>query len=51
MRPAVRAFTDFAIGAQGQTDRAIYESFGAFVEAHRPDEIASPTQQPGVIGV
>jgi hypothetical protein len=46
-----RAFTDFVIGAQGQSDRAIFDGFGAFIEEHRPDEIAAPTQEPGVIGV
>ena len=46
-----RAFTDLAIGAQGQGDRIVFDSFGAFIEANRPDEIAAPTQEPGVIGV
>ena len=46
-----RAFTAFAIDGQGKSDQEIFDGFGAFVETNRPDEIASPTQQPGVIGV
>jgi hypothetical protein len=46
-----RAFTDFAIDAQGRSDREIFDSFGAFVAEKRPDDIAFPTQEPGVIGV
>jgi hypothetical protein len=46
-----RAFTAFAIDGQGKGDQEIFDSFGTFVETNRPDEIASPTQQPGVISV
>jgi hypothetical protein len=46
-----RGFTAFAIDAQGQSDRDIFDAFGKFVAENRPDEIASPTQEPGVIGV
>ncbi len=46
-----RAFTDFAIDAQGQSDQQIFDAFGAFVDQNRPDDIVSPTQLPGVIGV
>ncbi len=46
-----RAFTDLAIAAQGGSDQEIFDAFGKFVAENRPDEIASPTQEPGVIGV
>jgi hypothetical protein len=46
-----RAFTDFAIAAQGQNDQALYDSFGKFIADHKPDDLAAATQRPGVIGV
>ena len=39
------------VGLKRDSLGEIFDGFGAFVEANRPDEIASPTQQPGVIGV
>jgi hypothetical protein len=46
-----RAFTEFAIGAQGASDQQIFDRFGAFVAEHGPDKTTAPTQEPGVIGV
>lgn len=46
-----RAFTDFAIDQQGKSDKELFDRFGAFIAERRPDDIASPTQEPGVIGV
>jgi hypothetical protein len=45
-----RAFTEFAIDMQGESDRALFDGFGVFIADKRPDDIASPTQEPGVIG-
>lgn len=53
-----RAFTRFVIDHQMQaagTDAAsaqqLYDDFKAFVAANRPDDLAGPTQAPGVIGI
>ena len=46
-----RAFTDLAIRSQGQSDQALYNSFGVFVAENKPNDAAAPTQRPGVIGV
>jgi hypothetical protein len=45
-----RAFTEFAIDMQGETDKALFDGFGTFIADKRPDDISSPTQEPGVIG-
>jgi hypothetical protein len=53
-----RAFTRFAIDSQDQafgTDAAsaqkLYDDFAAFIAVNKPSDLASPTQQPGVIGI
>ena len=46
-----RAFTELAIAAQGRSDQDIFDAFGKFVAETHPDEIVSPSQVPGVIGV
>jgi len=46
-----RGFTAFAIETQGKDAHALYDAFGAFIAATRPDDLASATQPPGVIGV
>ena len=46
-----RSFTELAISVQGKSDQELYNAFGAFVTAHRPDTVGAPTQPPGVIGV
>jgi hypothetical protein len=46
-----RAFTDFAIGAQGASDQEIFDRFGKFAAEHAVDRTDAPTQPPGVIGV
>jgi hypothetical protein len=45
-----RAFTQFAIDAQGLDDQAIYDRFGAFIADNKPQSIGAPTQPPGVVG-
>jgi hypothetical protein len=45
-----RAFTEFAIDMQGESDKDLFDRYGAFIAEKRPDDIASPTQEPGVIG-
>jgi hypothetical protein len=45
-----RAFTEFAIDMQGESDKALFDRFGAFIAEKRPDDMSSPTQEPGVIG-
>jgi len=45
-----RAFTEFAIDLQGEGDKALFDRFGAFIAEKRPDDVASPTQEAGVIG-
>lgn len=42
-------FADFAIDAQGSDPKALHAAFGAFIDAHRPDDRDGPTQAPGVI--
>jgi hypothetical protein len=46
-----RAFTDFAIDAQGNSDQTLFEDFGRFIKDNKPHNLAEPTQRPGVIGV
>jgi hypothetical protein len=57
-----RAFTRFVIDHQmkaADTNSAtsaasaqqLYDDFKAFVAANRPDDLAGPTQAPGVIGI
>jgi hypothetical protein len=46
-----RAFTQFVIDMQGDNDQALYDAFGRFIAANRPDDPTEPTQLPGVIGV
>jgi len=45
-----RAFTQLAIETQGQSDKVLFDRFGTFIAERRPDDISSPTQEPGVIG-
>lgn len=45
-----RAFTEFAIDMQGESDKVLFDRFGAFIAERRPDDLSSPTQEPGVIG-
>jgi hypothetical protein len=45
-----RAFTEFVIDMQGESDKALFDRFGAFIAEKRPDDISSPSQEPGVIG-
>jgi hypothetical protein len=45
-----RAFTEFAIDMQGESDKILFDRFGAFIAEKRPDDMSSPTQEPGVIG-
>jgi hypothetical protein len=44
-----RAFTQFAIEAQGKTNEELTEAFGAFLATNKPDDLTGPTQNPGVI--
>jgi hypothetical protein len=46
-----RPFTDFAIDAQGKSDQALFDDFGRFITDNKPQNLAEPTQRPGVIGV
>jgi hypothetical protein len=53
-----RKFTRFAIDSQmdaGGTDEAsakkLYDDFKAFVATHKPTDIVTPTQPPGVVGI
>lgn len=46
-----RSFTKFAIDVQGVSDSTLHEQFGRFIEDHKPQNNAEPTQRPGVIGV
>jgi hypothetical protein len=45
-----RAFTEFAIDMQGESDKALFDRFGTFIADRRADDMSSPTQKPGVIG-
>ena len=42
-------FVRFAIDNQGATPAALHAAFGAFLDAHRPDDLAAPSQPPGVV--
>ncbi len=42
-------FVRFAIDNQGATPAALHTAFGAFIDAHRPDDLAAPSQPPGVV--
>jgi hypothetical protein len=44
-----QSFTRFAIANQGASPEALHAAFGAFVEQVRPDDVATPTQRPGVL--
>lgn len=51
-------FTRFAIdnqmaAAEDDADSAtrLHENFGAFIAAHKPDAVAEPTQEAGVVGI
>jgi hypothetical protein len=53
-----RAFTRFVIehqmeaaGADAASAQKLYDAFKAFVAANKPDDLAGPTQAPGVIGI
>jgi hypothetical protein len=43
------AFTRFAIDQQGAAPAELQAAFRAFLAAERPDDLASPTQPPGVV--
>ncbi|WP_223425372.1 hypothetical protein [Tateyamaria pelophila] len=42
-------FADFAVDAQGASPQDLHDSFGAFLEQHKPSDRSGPTQPPGVI--
>ncbi|NKC32865.1 hypothetical protein [Falsiroseomonas selenitidurans] len=42
-------FTRFAIDTQGATPEALHAAFGDFLAAHRPEDVAAPTQRRGVV--
>lgn len=42
-------FARFAIANQGASPEALHASFGDFIAASRPDDLAKPTQAPGVV--
>ncbi|WP_179403440.1 hypothetical protein [Burkholderia guangdongensis] len=42
-------FARFAIAQQGAAAADLHAAFGRFVDAHRPDDLAGPSQAPGVI--
>ncbi|QBR70419.1 hypothetical protein CU048_03035 [Beijerinckiaceae bacterium] len=53
-----RVFTRFAIDSQmlavdadPASAQKLQDNFGAFVKLNQPDNLAAPTQQPGVIGI
>ena len=46
-----RAFTAFAITAQGLDDQALHAAFGDFLANHQPNDTSTATQRPGIIGV
>lgn len=45
-----QAFTRLAIAQQGADPQARGAAFRQFLATHRPDDLAGPTQMPGVIG-
>ncbi len=42
-------FIDFAIQNQGVNDAVLHENFGAFLNKHKPGDLDTATQKPGVI--
>ena len=42
-------FVRFAIDHQGAAPADLHAAFGAFLAAHRPGDVAGPTQPPGVV--
>ena len=42
-------FVAFATANQGAEPAALHQAFGAFLDAHKPGDLDSPTQPPGVI--
>ena len=44
-----QAFTRFVIDQQGATPAAIQAAFAQFIATHRPTDLVSPTQPPGVV--
>ena len=44
-------FADFAVDAQGKTDKQLHTAFGKFLANHKPEQKMSPTQHPGVISI
>lgn len=42
-------FLRFAIDTQGGGAAELHTAFGAFIDTHRPDDVAAPTQKPGVV--
>lgn len=44
-----QAFTRFAIAQQGRDPAALHAAFGAFLQTHKPDDPAAPTQARGTV--
>ncbi len=44
-----QAFSEFAIRNQGADAKALHGAFGVFLEDFKPDDLAGPTQLPGVV--
>lgn len=42
-------FIRFAITTQGVGAAELHAAFGAFIDTHHPDDVAAPTQAPGVV--
>lgn len=42
-------FIRFAIAGQGANAADLHAAFGAFIDTHHPDDVAAPTQAPGVV--
>ncbi|MDJ0608865.1 MAG: hypothetical protein QNJ67_07790 [Kiloniellales bacterium] len=42
-------FVNFAIKNQGASDEDLHANFGKFLKEHKPQDLDSPTQDPGVI--
>jgi hypothetical protein len=42
-------FAEFVVDTQGVGPAALHAAFGDFLQAHRPGDIAAPTQAPGLI--
>ena len=42
-------FIRFAIAEQGADAASLHAAFGAFIDTHHPDDVAAPSQAPGVV--